>query len=167
MFSREEVSEQELPVEVERLASDLYALVLFLLKSGTPGLLQALGESDLSMTQIKLLHHLEHAERDLALKELAEMTGISLPAASRAVDELFHRRLVERNEDAQDRRMKRVHITEPGREVSMRLNACRLIGLQQFAANLDPSEREILDAALSRLLAREEIAACRPKEAHP
>jgi DNA-binding MarR family transcriptional regulator len=154
-------------VEAELLVTGLFALVSFLLKSGTPSLLEALGDSDLSMTQVKLLCYLERAERELTLKELAELLPISLPAASRAVDELVHRGFVVRNEDSLDRRMKRVRATEAGRMVSMRVDASRLIGLQQFAASLDSEERTILAAALSRLLDRPEIAAFRPKEPQP
>lgn len=137
------------------------------MKAGTASLLEALGDSDLSLTQVKVLCHLERDERELTLKDLAERLPISLPAASRAVDELVHRGFVERNEDSLDRRMKRVRVTESGRAVRMRVDASRLIGLQQFAANLDPDERTILAAALSKLLEREEIAAFRPKELTP
>ena len=43
----------------------------------------------------------------VSVKELAEELGLSLPGASRAVDALLQRGLVERREDEHDRRMKR------------------------------------------------------------
>ncbi len=146
----------------DALAGDLYALVVFLHKNCNSDLFAAIGELDLSLTQIKILHHLEDADRDLTLKELAELIPVSLPAASRSVDDLVRRGFVLRHEDVADRRMKRVSVTDAGRTVTVRLNAARLSGLEQFAADLREHEREILMRALSSLLEREEIACCRP-----
>ena len=61
---------------------------------------------------------------------------MSLPAASRMVDDLVRRGFVERHEDAEDRRMKRVRLTDDGGAVIRRLNAARLNGLEQFAQTL-------------------------------
>ena len=146
----------------DALASDLYALIVFLHKNCNADLFAAVGELDLSLTQVKILHHLEERDRDLTVKDLAELIPVSLPAASRAVDELFRRGLVDRNEDAADRRMKRVRVTDAGRSVSAKLNAARFSGVERLAATLGPDERDALTRALDVLLMREEIAACRP-----
>jgi DNA-binding MarR family transcriptional regulator len=146
----------------DTLASDLYAVVVFLHKNCNADLFEAVGALELTLTQIKLLHHLEEAEHELTLKEAADLVVISLPAASRTVDDLVRRGFVERREDAEDRRMKRVRLTDAGRAVSRRLNAARLSGLQQFTQGLSASERGSLAQALDELLAREEISACRP-----
>ena len=148
----------------DSLAADLYAVVVFLHKNCNADLFEAVGTLELTLTQIKLLHHLERAEPALTLKEAADLVVISLPAMSRTVDDLVRRGFVERHEDSQDRRMKRVSPTEAGRAVSRRLNAARLSGLEQFTQNLSDDERAALAAALSQLLRREEIAACRPPE---
>ena len=144
------------------LGADLYALIAFLLKNCNSHLFAAVGELELTLTQIKLLQHLEDADRELTLKEAAELVMVSLPAASRTVDDLVRRGYVLRHEDARDRRMKRVSLTDSGRAVILRLNAARLKGLEQFAQSLDDDERAALSQALSTLLARERIAACRP-----
>jgi DNA-binding MarR family transcriptional regulator len=89
---------------------------------------------------------------------------ISLPAASRTVDDLVRRGFVFRHEDAEDRRMKRVSPTEAGRSVIRRLNAARLIGLEEFVKTLNEDERGALGAALSELLRRPDLAACRPED---
>ncbi len=146
----------------QQLAADLYALMLFLNKSCNPDLLVAVGESELTLTQIKLLHHLEVADRELTLKEASEFASVSLPAASRTVDDLVRRGLVARQEDASDRRMKRVSLTDTGRAVILRLSAARLRGLEEFSRSLSEQEREALSGALNQLLARASIAACRP-----
>jgi DNA-binding MarR family transcriptional regulator len=145
------------------LAADLYALVVFLHKNCNSDLFEAVGAIELSLTQIKLLHHLEDADRELTLKEGAELVHVSLPAASRMVDDLVHRGFVERHEDVADRRMKRVRLTDDGRGVIRRLNAARLTGLQQFIETLTDAERRKVAAALSQLLERQDVAACRPE----
>jgi DNA-binding MarR family transcriptional regulator len=145
------------------LARDLYALVVFLLKNCNSDLFEAVGALDLTLTQIKLLHHLEDQERELTLKEAADLVLISLPAASRTVDDLVRRGFVQRHEDAEDRRMKRVSLTDNGRAVIRRLNAARLSGLQQFTETLTEAERQKLAAALSTVLQRGDVAACRPE----
>jgi DNA-binding MarR family transcriptional regulator len=143
------------------LAHDLFAVVAYLLKSSTPDVFRAMGELELSMTQCKLLWVLEDADEELALKELGDRLGLSLPATSRAIDGLHQRGYVERRENERDRRMKGVRINEAGRDVLRRLGELRLARLEQFAATMSEAERRRLAAALSPLVARDEIAACR------
>jgi DNA-binding MarR family transcriptional regulator len=147
----------------QALAADLYAFVTHLHKHCNSDLLEAVGALDLTLTQIKLLHYLDDASDELTLKQGAELVRISLPAASRMVDDLVRRGFVERREDVDDRRMKRVRITDAGRSVIARLNAARLTGLEQFVEGLTPSERRALDHALVKLVARPDVAALRPE----
>jgi DNA-binding MarR family transcriptional regulator len=153
------------PKQASELADELYAVVIFLHKHCNSDLFEAVGALELTLTQIKLLHHLEEATEPLTLKQGAELVSISLPAASRTVDDLVRRGFAEREEDLEDRRMKRVSITEEGRAVIRRLNAARRSGLQNFTEKLSDPERSILAAALSKLLERPEIADCRPERA--
>lgn len=150
------------PDSKTELAGDLFALIVYLHKNCNSDLFEAMGALELTMTQIKLLHHLEDAPRALTLKEAAELVLVSLPAASRTVDDLVRRGFVERHEDVEDRRMKRVSATDAGRAVIRRLNAARLIGLEQFAESLNEAERRELAQALTQLLDRPDLAACRP-----
>jgi len=143
------------------LAHDLYALVVHTHKNCNADLFEAVGELELTLTQIKLLHHLDDAPIPLTLKEAAEHVHVSLPAASRTVDDLVRRGFATRTEDVEDRRMKRVALTSDGRAVIRRLNAARLNGLQQFIETLTDTEREALSSALGEMLKRPEIDACR------
>jgi DNA-binding MarR family transcriptional regulator len=145
------------------LAGDLYALVVFVHKNCNSDLFRAIGELELSLTQSKLLHQLEDAGRELTLKEAAELVPVSLPAASRTVDDLVRRGLLARHEDVEDRRMKRISLTEAGRCAIRRLNAARLSGLEQFTETLTDAERHALAQALQVLLERADVAACRPE----
>jgi DNA-binding MarR family transcriptional regulator len=155
------------PTAGATLASDLYALILFLHKNCNADLFEAVGALELSLSQIKLLHHLEDQPRELTLTEAAEVVHVSMPAASRMVDDLVRRGFAQRREDDDDRRMKRVCLTPSGRTVISRLNAARLSGLEQFVNNLTTTESGSLAPALQRLLEREDIAACRPEGLTP
>lgn len=148
------------------LAANLYALVIYLHKNCNSDLFEAVGTLELSLSQIKLLHHLEDGSSELTLKEAAESVHVSLPAASRMVDDLVRRGYVVRNEDAEDRRMKRVRLTDDGRAVIRRLNAARLSGFESFAQTLTETEHEQLAQALATLLEqRPDLAECRPEDA--
>jgi DNA-binding MarR family transcriptional regulator len=149
------------------LASDLYALIVFVHKHCNADLFEALGAVELTLTQVKLLHHLEDRPRELTLKEAAEVVHVSLPAASRMVDDLVRRGFAQRREDEDDRRMKRVCLTDGGRTVIRRLNAARLSGLEQFTHTLTTAERRSLASALAKLLERDDVAACRPEALAP
>jgi DNA-binding MarR family transcriptional regulator len=149
---------------VEELAQDLYALITYLHKTCQSDVFEAVGALELTLTQIKVLHHLEQTERPLSVKEAAELVSISLPAASRSVDDLVRRGFAERQEDVSDRRMKRVSITADGGAAIRRLNAARLTGLEEFASQLTAQERARLASALAKLLERPDIAICRLEE---
>jgi len=92
------------------------------------------------------------------LSSVAEKLGLSLPSASRAVDWLVKHEYVVRAEDPDDRRARRLELTDSGRSLAHQLLAARLEGLGQFAASLSEDERERLESALELLLEREEIA---------
>lgn len=144
-----------------KLGNDLYAIVVYLHKNCNSDLFAAVGELELTLTQIKLLHNLDAEDKAVSLKAAAESVHVSLAGASRTVDDLVRRGFAARAEDPDDRRMKRVTITDAGRAVIRRLNAARLTGLQQFADDLTETERNALAGALEQLLARPDVAACR------
>ena len=148
-------------VTSEELGSALYALITFLHKSCQADVFEAVGALELTMTQIKVLHHLEQHDHSLTVKEAAEVVSLSLPAASRAIDDLVRRGFAGRQEDLADRRMKQVSITDKGRAAIRRLNAARLRGLEEFVETLGSQQRARLASALAKLLERPDIAACR------
>jgi DNA-binding MarR family transcriptional regulator len=154
------------PVGRAALIRDMYALASFLMRSSNVGTFNRIAELDLSFTQIKALCAMDLDASEPSLKELAESMKVSLPAMSRAVDGLYVRGLVDRCEDAEDRRMKRIRPTAAGRAVSGTLNAARLIGMQEFLTSLDDEQALALAGALELILAdRPEIAALRPAPA--
>lgn len=155
----------ETPVDRRALQRDLYALAAYLLRRANLGTFNLVAELDLSFTQIKALCTLEADGAERSVGELASALGTSLPAMSRAVDGLFERGLVEREEDAVDRRVKRVRLTAAGREVPAVLNEGRLSALAALIDEFSDEEAKALGAALEPIVeGRAEIAAQRPTE---
>jgi DNA-binding MarR family transcriptional regulator len=149
----------------EALTSDMYALANYLLRAANLGTFNAIAELDLSFTQIKALCALEADGEERSVKAMAQSLGISLPAMSRAVDGLFERGLVGREEDPADRRMKRVRLTPAGARVPRALNEARLSALKDLLRSLSDEEADALGDALGLILQRrEDIAAYRPAE---
>jgi DNA-binding MarR family transcriptional regulator len=149
----------------EELTSDLYALASYLMRTANVRTFKAIADLDLSFTQIKTLCALDAEGEERSVKALADSLGLSLPAMSRAIDGLFERKFVEREEDPDDRRMKRVRLTDAGRTVPQALNQARLSALQELVSSLGAEESQSLESALALILeGHAEIAAYRPTE---
>jgi DNA-binding MarR family transcriptional regulator len=148
-------------VTPEALAEDLLALMTYVQRASGNGFYALVHELDLSFTQVKALHVLDHPDDVASVKEVADLLGLSFPAASRTVESLLQRGYLERREDANDRRVKRVSLTPAGNDLVLKLNRERVTGLREFAASLSERERRRLSGALASLLEREEIAICR------
>jgi DNA-binding MarR family transcriptional regulator len=133
------------------VAEALLTLWRQILSGSTRALYAMLAEADLSMTQLKMLHVLVECETQASVKEVAEELSMSLPNASRTIDGLLQRGLVERREDEHDRRVKRVGPTAAARELIDRVDTARLQGLEAWAEDLSPVQRQTLLDALSIL----------------
>lgn len=134
----------------------LATLMRRLLTTGGSEFLRRLDDQDLSLSQVKTVHLLADArDEDLTLKDLGDELGLSLPAVSRAVDGLVRRGLVDRAEDAEDRRFKRVRATAAGSDLVRELMEVRVAGLADFVASLDARQRKALDAALALIVSED------------
>jgi DNA-binding MarR family transcriptional regulator len=138
-------------VSSRTLAAELLELWHHLMRGSSQQMYALIAELDVSITQMKTLHVLADGGSELSVKELSDRLGLSLPGASRIVDALMRRGWLERREDPDDRRMKRVRITDEGRIVLDRIEAARLAGLEDYAASLTPEQRSRLSSALSDL----------------
>jgi DNA-binding MarR family transcriptional regulator len=142
------------------LALRLGALLLNCLGSDGGAAIRVLDESGLSFVQMKVLFTLAGDHDELPTPTMVgEQLGISPASVSRAVDGLVRKGLVERAEDAQDRRVRRLSLTGDGEEIAARVFTARLAGLESFASSLTTAERKRLEPALELLLERDEIAA--------
>jgi DNA-binding MarR family transcriptional regulator len=148
--------------EAQETAARLSALLrhVFLYDRGHQ--LRVIEETGLSMTQCKALLELGglgQATEPRQVGELAETFGVSVPSMSRAVDSLVKDRLATRVEDPDDRRVRRVAITEKGKKLVDTLVMVRQAGMEAFAASLTAAQRRKLDAAVDALMDRDDIAA--------
>lgn len=142
----------------DELVGQIHGFVKYLLHSHGDDYAKVIGELELSLTQLRALHVLAYEVEQASVKHLAEELGVSLPAASRAIDSLVQRGLVTRAEDTEDRRMKQVRATPAAVELVERLAELRLAGIDEFVETLSARERTRLAAAMSLLAEREEIA---------
>ena len=135
----------------KRVAAAILDLWQHLMHGSGGRLFQVIEELDLSLTQMKVLGALGIAEEEPSMKGVSEGVGCSLPNASRAVETLQQRGWVERREDAEDRRVKRLRITPAGRDALQQINTARLEGIEEYAASISPEQRTALLAALTAL----------------
>jgi DNA-binding MarR family transcriptional regulator len=118
------------------------------------------GEEAPAMTATQRLALFELGEGgSLRLNDIADLMGVSPPTASRAVDALYELGLVERVQDARDRRALRIDLTSAGKELLAERKAKAQEAFAPAVASLSAAER----ATLSKLLRRmaDEIRATR------
>jgi DNA-binding MarR family transcriptional regulator len=129
------------------IALRLGSLILHLMNSSGGSAFRPIDEAGLTLVQTKALLILASPEHTTpcSVKLVAESLDVSLASATR-------------DEDPEDRRMKRIALTAKGRGIADEVMAARLEGIERFAASLSPEERRKLEAALEVLLKREEIA---------
>jgi DNA-binding MarR family transcriptional regulator len=142
----------------QELSRQLGAFVGFLMQTHGRDLINLAHEFELSFSQMKALHYV-HGEDDLSVKALGEKLGLSLAAISRAADELVQRGLMDRTEDPSDRRIKRLRLTDKGRDLVLKMRELRMAGFEQFVATLSPKERALVVRALEPILARDDVVA--------
>ena len=140
-------------VSAQELSEAIAPLWAYLNRRSSAELFRVVDELGSSFSQVKMLFLLEDG-REHSVKEIATHLGLSLPAASRAVDGLIQREYVTRRESAADRRSRLVALSETGRSVVERLSRARLETLESFAAELTPQERDSLHTALLPIVER-------------
>jgi DNA-binding MarR family transcriptional regulator len=139
------------------MARQLTGLFHYIASASNREVLPEISALDLSLTQLKALGMLEERAPALAIGELADGLGLSLAATSRAVEGLVKRGLVEREEDRDDRRVKRLRLTARGRKGVRRVMAVRVAALRRLIERLTEDERDKLAAALDALGERDEV----------
>jgi DNA-binding MarR family transcriptional regulator len=143
---------QRSSVSPRQLAEELMAFLVTIMKTTQTEVFRLVEEQDLSMTQLKMLLHLETTDHEPTPSELARTFGLSPAATGRAVDVLTRRGIVSRRDDDEDRRVKRLALTDEGRTMVGRISDARREGLMGLVEPLDPEQRDALSAALAPLL---------------
>jgi DNA-binding MarR family transcriptional regulator len=139
-----------------QLARQLAGFFRYVTVSGQGDFLREVSELDLSLTQLKALSALDE-RGEMSVKALGDHLGLSFPATSRSVDGLFRRGLVERDEDPDDRRVRRLRLTRRGERAVGNLMAIRVAGLSRMLRELSDEERARLGDALDLIMERDEI----------
>jgi DNA-binding MarR family transcriptional regulator len=142
-------------VSSDQLADALMGFFVRLMKGDQGELFAVVAELDLTMPQMRGMFVLNGSERALALTELAPSMGLSVAAAGRAVDGLVRKGLVSRTEDCEDRRIKRLAVTEAGQAALVRIAEARREGFRRFAETLGERERAALAEAFAAALSPE------------
>ncbi len=114
------------------------------------GLRQAGGHTDFSPSQLEVFGTIAR-RGDLRMSELAEREGINPTLLSRIVAKLEEAGLVTRTPDPDDRRVWHVSPTDHGRSMYVQIRDERTDTLDMAIAELSPSERKALAAALPAL----------------
>ncbi|HMJ03182.1 MAG TPA: MarR family transcriptional regulator [Conexibacter sp.] len=143
-------------ISSDKLADELMAFFVHLMQGDQGELFAVVAELDLTMPQMRGMFVLNGSQQALALTELAPRMGLSVAAAGRAVDGLVRKGLVSRTEDPDDRRIKRLSVTDDGLAAIVRIAEARREGFRRFAETLDPQRRAVLAEAFATALRSEE-----------
>lgn len=135
----------------EELAQRLVGLVATIGRRSNSAGAGSLSFGDLSISQVRLLHLL-HAAGGQSVGDLAQRLGTSAATASRAADGLARAGLVERREDPDDRRVRRVHATETGDAFVEQFAAAKLDAVRELLTSLDGDQQRRLFEALAPLV---------------
>ena len=102
----------------------------------------------LSMPQLGVLMQL-HYRGNCGVSDISDRFDITNAAASQLVDKLVQSKLIQREEDPQDRRAKLLNLTEKARELIQRNMEDRYRWVGQLAEKLTPEERTKIVEALN------------------
>ena len=115
--------------------------------------LQFAKEQGLSVPQIGALFHI-NSRGACGVTDIGDDLGVTSAAASQMLERLVQNGLVERREDPDDRRAKRIVLTERGHRVLRGSLEARQRQFAALADRLSTRERDLAAAALRTLVAR-------------
>lgn len=141
-------------VSADAVADEFIAVVGSVMKRSSQPMVGFVEEHDLSFTQLKVMFALSNADAPLPIGRIAEITGGSLPATGRAVDGLVRIGLTTRTEDPDDRRVKRVEMTQLGSDGMDEIQESRVAALRDLLAELDQDDLSALLKAIAPLRAQ-------------
>jgi DNA-binding MarR family transcriptional regulator len=107
-------------------------------------------KTGLSNSQVSALLQLYHCE-SCGVSDIGAHLGITNAASSQLIDRLVQKALVVREEGQNDRRFKRIALTEQGRELIKRSLENRQKWVAALNAALEPEERKMIIQALTLL----------------
>jgi DNA-binding MarR family transcriptional regulator len=139
-----------MPSEIS-LISTLHKWIGIFMRYSMHNFIRYSRESGYSMSQLGTLFHI-HRMGCIAVSELAGDLGVTNAAASQILERLVQQDLVVRSEDAQDRRVKQISLTEKGRQILHESVHARQSWLNDLEGSLSSSEKEQVVAALNIMI---------------
>ena len=109
-------------------------------------------ETSLSFSQINILMRLVHGG-NTGVSEVGSQLGVTNAAASQAVDRLVQLGLIERTEDPEDRRAKKLALTPKGRTLIEKGIEVRSQWVEGITVALTPEQQGMIISALTLLTA--------------
>lgn len=106
----------------------------------------------ISMAQINVLYQLYY-RGSCEVLAFAQTLALSPAGASQLIERMVRQGWVERLDDPADRRVRRVHLTEPGRQLVVESIAARNEWIMRFGARLTNEEKQQL-VSVFQLLAK-------------
>lgn len=114
---------------------------------------------DLTMQQFRVLGQVVRRPGSSG-NELGALLGVSAPTASGLIDRLVDKGLIARSDDADDRRVRRLHPTEAGRDVMRQMDSMFERALGAVLGVLSVADLELLcTSARTMLTALERVSA--------
>ncbi len=107
-------------------------------------------ETGLSFSQISVLMRLKHGGSS-GVSEIGDQLGVTNAAASQAVDRLVQLGLIERTEDPEDRRAKRLVLTQKGRTLIEKGIEARSKWIKGLTDALTSEQQNMIISALTLL----------------
>ncbi len=107
-------------------------------------------ETGLSFSQLSVLMRLKHGGNS-GVTEIGDQMGVTSAAASQAVDRLVQLGLIERTEDPEDRRAKRLALTKKGSALIEQGVEARGKWIEGLTDALTPDQQNMIISALTLL----------------
>ncbi|MEO9326661.1 MarR family winged helix-turn-helix transcriptional regulator [Gordonia aurantiaca] len=137
---------------IESASAALEAFLDRLLELGRPETMESLAATDITFSQLRVLCTLGCHDGPMPVNAIAEQVQLSLAAAGRTVDKLVCGGFVDRREDPDDRRIKRISITEQGTRYLETHLALQHETVRRFVAGLPADLRDNLRDALQPIV---------------
>lgn len=137
-------------MSTDQLAEDIGHFRRAIIPEFLVGMLRRMGDEEPNLPQVATLYVLDVGATP-TVGELAERLGRSTSVTSRLVDHMVKRGWVDRAEDPEDRRAKRVQITPKGRSFLRGFEGVRAQAQREVMAYLTADEQRHVSEAMALL----------------
>ncbi len=110
----------------------------------------------ISLPQLFTLRQI-HYQGECNISSIGEQLGVSNAAASQMLDKLVQMGWGQRMEDAQDRRIKRIELTDQGRKLMNASNQAHQLWIIELSKQLNEEEARLLQQGLEILLEKSAV----------